>query len=79
MNTGRKDAVQVFQEGLLFDILIGEYKSCSFALDAARPVKDFEVLQKVADIVRAMNEKSTMISMANSLINSRMKGKFLTE
>jgi len=60
----REDAVEVLEECLLFDVLIGEDERRSFALDPACPVQHFQILQKVTHVVRAWPQNKRVHSSA---------------
>ena len=53
--SGRQDAVEVFEERLLFHVLLTKHKCRSFALHSARPVQNFQILQKVGNVVGSVN------------------------
>ena len=49
---GGEDAVEVLEEGLLFDVVVADDEGGALALDAARAVEDLQVLQEVGHVVR---------------------------
>lgn len=46
-----KHVVEVFEKRLVFDIIIGEYKSNAVVFVTSRSVQVLQILQQVADIV----------------------------